>query len=96
MAYSRIEEQSSHIEELSYQIEELSSKLEPEVSACVSEGKWAMYVIYSVHVMVLSPPCMQPYAWNVEYYFYTLKFSEAESVYAGYIAYLAVYKLKLK
>ena len=35
MAYSRIEEQSSHIEELSYQIEELSSKLEPEVSACV-------------------------------------------------------------
>ena len=55
-----------------------------------------MYVMYSVHVMVLSLPCMQPYAWNVEYYFYTLKFSEAESVYAGYIAYLAVCNLKLK
>ena len=57
------------------------------------------HVSYSVHVMVLLPPCVyiyicNLYAWNVEYYFCTLKFSEAESVYAVYIAYLAVYKLK--
>ena len=59
------------------------------------------HVSYSVHVMVLLPPCIRIYiyicnlyAWNIEYYFCTLKFSEAESVYAVYIAYLAVYKLK--